>query len=207
MDDDFSAQLDKAMARSINFLLRPLSVDLNENSKAYGGFYGLVDVNKNDGEPFIFSEITAYAVRILLKLYSWTKEERYRDIAILAGNWLLTAQYRGDEANARGAFYDKFYTQRGAFDDAFYVYPNATCIGALVDLYELTKESKYLDAAKSCLKWLLTTLETSASDSGNPIVCQSASFLARSTLTNRYACPTSYWDMTNHWAFLKNRKP
>jgi glycosyl hydrolase family 76 len=155
MDDDFRAQIGKAMARSINFLLSPLSIDLNENSKAYGGFYGLVSVNKNDDEPFIFSEITAYSVRILLKLYSWTREERYRDIAILAGNWLLTAQYRGEDANAHGAFYDKFYTRSGTFDDAFYVYPNATCIGALADLYELTNGSKYLDAAKSCLKWLL----------------------------------------------------
>lgn len=151
--EDLKFSLDLA----VRCLTDPPIYNNDPSSPAFGGFAGihcLVEGARGYERPFIYTEITGYSILICLKLWRWEKDQRFLELARRAGDWILKAQYLASNKNAHGGFFDRYYKDAGEFYPYLYTYPGAVCCGALIRLYESTKESKYLESAKNTGDWL-----------------------------------------------------
>lgn len=154
-------EIESSLNEAIKFFLSPLSMD-NSDSKANGGFYGFQNVNKpirETDKPFIFYEIAGYGINLLLKLSNWYNDTKYVELATRAGKAILLAQIKSDNPNTNGAFVDRFYPDNGTFFETFHSYPNGVCVGALCELYHVTKNAKFLESARDGARWLFEMLE------------------------------------------------
>lgn len=79
----------------------------------------------------------------LLKAYKYSKEERFLTAAVRAGEWLENIQDK------------KGYWKDYSFGGIPHVY-HSRVAWALVELYKTVEEVKYLDAAQSHIKWVLS---------------------------------------------------
>ena len=150
------SEIDSALNRAINFLTSPLCID-NSDTKGNGGFFGFQNTSKplrKTDKPFIFYEITGYGINLLLKLNHWYGDSKFVELAKKAGEAILLAQIKNKDSKVSGAIYDRFYPQEDKFFETFHAYPNAVCAGALCELYQQTKDKKYLDSARSIKDWL-----------------------------------------------------
>ena len=99
---------------------------------------------RDDGRPpFLFSEVTGYAIRDLLLLYFITGESRYLSKAIKASDWLM-----GAACNEDGWIRTRYYFERDEDIDLrldsfaggnIFSFDNGICLGGLVALYETIK--------------------------------------------------------------------
>lgn len=99
----------------------------------------------------------------LLRLYEYTKEEKYLESAKLAGNWLLTMQ------NEDGTMkpYSRYRDGKWFFGTKESLLYQGQVISAFSRLYEYTKEEKYLKAAEKIVNRFIYKIEESE---GNFIV-------------------------------------
>jgi mannose-1-phosphate guanylyltransferase len=96
---------------------------------------------RDDGRPpFLFSEVTGYAIRDLLLLHSLTGDPSYFERAVAASDWLTETA-----CDAGGWVRTRFYFERDADEerrlDSFaggniFSFDNGICLGGLVSLYE-----------------------------------------------------------------------
>jgi len=150
------SNIESSLKNAINFLTSPNCID-NSDSKAKGGFYGFQNTSKpirKTDTPFIFYEITGYGIDLLLKLNRWYKEAKFLELAKKAADCILLAQIKSQNPTLNGAIYDRYYPKNDEFFESFHAYPNAVCAGALCELFQQTKDEKYLDAAKKITDWL-----------------------------------------------------
>ncbi|MGI0058373.1 MAG: hypothetical protein ACREBJ_01285, partial [Nitrosotalea sp.] len=154
---DVQLSLDDA----IRFLLSPSSMD-DSNTKAKSGFYGFQNTTKpmrSTDKPFIFYEISGYGINLLLKLYRWHNDSKFLDLAKKTGESILLGQVKSNNPKSNGAFFDRFYPDSGNFFETFHSYPNGVCVGALCELYQQTKDKRFLESAREATKWLFEMLE------------------------------------------------
>jgi len=115
--------------------------DLDVNSKRYGAFHG--EFIWHDGE----------AIRALLRVYKRKKETVLLERARLAADFILSLQFT-DPANRRyyGSYETPAYTPRKqiAPSDIYELIPG------IMEIYQETKEKKYLDSARLAGDWLLS---------------------------------------------------
>lgn len=148
--------IDNVLKNSINFLLGEMSIN-DSNSMAKGGFYGFQNIYeplRDTDMPFIFYEITGYGINLLLKLYDWYLDEKYLDMAKNAGECILRAQIISKDVKTNGAIYDRYYPHSRKFFESFHVYPNAVCLGGLCEIYNKTRDNRFLQSAISIKNWL-----------------------------------------------------
>jgi PelA/Pel-15E family pectate lyase len=98
------------------------------------------------------------ATRFILRLYTVSKNEKYKQPLLRALNFFLTAQY------PNGAFPQRFPLKYDFIHDGFPDYTSyytlndgvaVTAIQVLVDAYENLGDKKYLDAAKRAVDFLI----------------------------------------------------
>lgn len=99
---------------------------------------------RDDGRPpFLYSEVTGYAIRDLLLLHSITGNATYLRKAIKASDWLICAA-----SNEEGWIRTRYYFDQDKDDaqglDSFaggniFSFDNGICLGGLVALYEVIR--------------------------------------------------------------------
>jgi hypothetical protein len=118
------------------------------------GFYKRYDTENNYFGSRLHTVYTASIVFTLLKIYDFDHDER-----ILAGipgwaDFLLSMQSNDEETY--GAFHYSYYPPSGTKEKSFPVGTTALSIFTLLDLYQRTDDSRYLESAKLGGDWLTT---------------------------------------------------
>lgn len=128
--------------------------------ETFGSFNDYYDLRKRSC-PCAYTEITAYAIELLLNLYERTNDQRYLQNAKLAGEWICNMQYKGADESAIGGFLECFYLPKGPRAHKVYSFDTAICIGALSDLYRKTGHRRYLRSANKGVRWLIRVMHNS----------------------------------------------
>ena len=118
------------------------------------GFYKRYDTEDDYFGSRLHTVYTASIVYTLLKIHDFDHDER-----ILAGipgwaDFLLSMQSNDEETY--GAFHYSYYPPSGTKEKSFPVGTTALSIFTLLDLYERTDDSRYLESAKLGGDWLTT---------------------------------------------------
>lgn len=126
----------------------------SDNQEISGGVASWHD-EKTRTKPYLYSEITGYALTLLTWLYSQDRDNRYLECARNAAQWLMQPHIR-----------DKF--QRGyrclmpleesSFDykhDKVYTFDCGIILNGLVNLFRVTQDERYLEEAMSAGDWLI----------------------------------------------------
>lgn len=138
-----------------------------ENSHTDGGFGCWYDMEKKE-YPFVYAEITAYAIKALLYLYDREKQSKYLERAEKAADWLIThMQCRSKDTKAKGGFFWKRLLD-GSLSPFVYSFDTGMCITALTDLFRATKKYRYLDSATTAAEWLVKVMQN---ESGSSKAC------------------------------------
>src|SRR6185369_2886476 len=100
---------------------------------------------RDDGRPpFLFSEVTGYAIRDPLLLHSLTGKSSYFEKAIKAADWLLNTA-----CDATGWIRTRYYFDRDTDEDLrldsfaggnIFSFDNGICLGGLVRLYDVLRD-------------------------------------------------------------------
>jgi hypothetical protein len=133
--------------RGKEFLFRAMDEDEH-------GFYKRYDTEDDYFGSRLHTVYTASIVYTLLKIHDFDHDER-----ILAGipgwaDFLLSMQSNDEETY--GAFHYSYYPPSGTKEKSFPVGTTALSIFTLLDLYQRTDDSRYLESAKLGGDWLTT---------------------------------------------------
>ena len=136
---ELKARARKSIDLGLNWMFKQQQMS-KKGKKGYGAFHG----------AFIWHD--AEAIRALLKTYDRKKSPRLLERARMAGDFLCRIQYK-NKRNKRlyGLIETIVYTRlkKIAPSDVFEALPG------IVELYQCTKEKKYLDCAKLAGDWLI----------------------------------------------------
>ncbi|MBA7639167.1 hypothetical protein ES703_46825 [subsurface metagenome] len=133
------------------FLLRAVHEDEH-------GFYKKYDTLNNDFGNRLHTVYSASIIYTLLKIYDFDKDERILEGVPDWGDFLLSMQSKDEETY--GAFHYSYYFKSREKEPRFVVGTTALSIFTLLDLYNRTSDSKYLESAKSGGNWLTTMQES-----------------------------------------------
>lgn len=148
----------KSAEYAIDWLLNSAIHNLDKsNTETFGSFNNYYDLRKRKCS-YAYTEITAYAIELLLYLYERTNDPRYFKNARLAGEWLGSMQFKGADENAIGGF---LQSPNGPMAHRVFSFDSAICISALSDLYRKTGDNKYLKMAGEGARWLIQVMRNS----------------------------------------------
>lgn len=125
------------------------SVDQHGVSVA-GAFNSWFDLGTNR-HSYVYSEISGYALTMLLYLHNATQEEIYLERAYKVADWLVATQ------RAEGGFETALYHPGtpATKPSAYHTFDVGMVLDGLVNMYALTKVEKYLTASKKAAAWLM----------------------------------------------------
>jgi len=129
------------------FLLRAVHEDEH-------GFYKKYDTLNDDFGNRLHTVYSASIIYTLLKIYDFDKDERILEGIPDWGDFLLSMQSKDEETY--GAFHYSYYFKSKEKEPRFVVGTTALTIFTLLDLYNRTSDSKYLESAKLGGDWLTT---------------------------------------------------
>ncbi|OGD63330.1 hypothetical protein A2160_02490 [Candidatus Beckwithbacteria bacterium RBG_13_42_9] len=147
--------IEKSRQLAINWLLNSGIQNFDPKDEHLGGFNAWYD-EKNDYYPFIYAEITGYLVNLHLFLYDQTKEKKYLERAILAGDWILRNQSYHSVIQCLFSVHQTIFNHKANYA---YAFDNGIIINSLTNLYQISKDEKYLEAAKDVATWLINNLQ------------------------------------------------
>ena len=118
----------------------------------FGGMNAWYDLQENC-YPFIYAEITGYAVNAYLFLHAVSDDRRYLEAACRAADWLVRSRYpesglvrtRVNHSNYKVPYFEAWAF---TFDQWIMVY-------GLVSAAQVTKDPRFLNAAEGIAKFLL----------------------------------------------------
>ena len=118
------------------------------------GFYKRYDTLNDDFGNRLHTVYSASIIYTLLKIYDFDQDERILEGIPEWGDFLLSMQSKDEETY--GAFHYSYYPSSGTKEERFPVGTTALSIFTLLDLYERTDDSRYLESAKLGGDWLIT---------------------------------------------------
>lgn len=133
-------------------------IDEKENG-VHKYYYALNDTFENRLHTIYTSTLTY----TLLKLYNLEKDDSLLNQVLKCGEFILSMQNRERGTKGYGAFYYSYYLGSKEREKKFVVGTTSKTIFTLLKLYELTGDSKYLEAAKLGAGWLITMQEPDGS--------------------------------------------
>jgi len=133
--------------RGKEFLLRAVHEDEH-------GFYKKYDALNDSFGNRLHTVYSASIIYTLLKIYDFDKDERILEGIPDWGDFLLSMQSKDEETF--GAFHYSYYFKSKEKEPRFVVGTTALSIFTLLDLYDRTSDSKYLESAKLGGNWLTT---------------------------------------------------
>ncbi|UCB43883.1 MAG: hypothetical protein JSV77_04345 [Dehalococcoidales bacterium] len=117
------------------------------------GFYKYIYMDEELGDR-LHTVYSASIIYTFLKLYDYDQDERIIESVPDWADFLLAMQSK--EEKTLGAFHYSYYFETGEKQQRFVVGTTALSIFTLLDLYERTGDSRYLDSAKLGGDWLTT---------------------------------------------------
>jgi rhamnogalacturonyl hydrolase YesR len=118
------------------------------------GFYKRYDALNDNFGTRLHTVYSASIIYTLLKIYDFDQDERILEAIPKWGDFLLLMQSKDEEAY--GAFHYSYYLPSGIKQLRFPVGTTALSIFTLLDLYERTDDSRYLESAELGGDWLIT---------------------------------------------------
>jgi rhamnogalacturonyl hydrolase YesR len=118
------------------------------------GFYKRYDTLNDNFGTRLYTVYSASIIYTLLKIYDFDQDERILEGIPRWGDFLLSMQSKDEETY--GAFHYSYYPRSGTKQLRFPVGTTALSIFTLLDLYERTDDSRYLESAKLGGDWLTT---------------------------------------------------
>jgi uncharacterized protein YyaL (SSP411 family) len=126
----------------------------NLDGEHKGAFNSWFDVNKKN-YPYAYSEITGYAISTLIYLYDLTKEEVFLERGKMAADWLMNKATH----NSGGILCRFFYEEKefmGSFEnEEMFLFDSGMVLNGITNLYEITKENKYLEFSKRLVDFMI----------------------------------------------------
>ncbi|RLC39852.1 MAG: hypothetical protein DRH33_01685 [Candidatus Nealsonbacteria bacterium] len=119
----------------------------------YHGFYKKYDALNDSFEPKLHTVYSASIIYTLLKVYDFDKDKRILDKIPQWADFLLFMQSK--EKETLGAFHYSFYFEKKEKQLRFVVGTAGLSIFTLIDLYQRTKDERYLESAKLAGDWLI----------------------------------------------------
>ncbi len=117
-------------------------------------FYKRYDTENDYFGSRLHTVYSASIIYTLLKIYDFDQDERILEGIPEWGDFLLSMQSKEEETY--GAFHYSYFPSSGTKEESFPVGTTALSIFTLLDLYERTGDSRYLESAKLGGDWLTT---------------------------------------------------
>lgn len=135
--------------------------------------------------PFVYSEITGYAISAYVSAYRWTNDKHYLDLATEAADFLLRVQALANQDGEAGAIPHGYSVPELMLTRQYYSFDAAMCLQGLLDLNAIQPSEKLLDSSQSVGEWLITKMQQS-----------DGSFLAMydSVTNQRYHSDNNFFD-------------
>jgi len=139
-------RLDASFEQVKNWLTNSGVFVSNSSDSNFGGLRSFYDEKKKEF-AFLYPEITGYYISSMRFLYEHEKIEKFVELAKISSDWLIK-------------LYDKYggIIQGIGTDTSknrlVYSFDTAICAKGLLDCFELTKDSKYLEFSKELLTWI-----------------------------------------------------
>lgn len=125
------------------------------NKKEYGA-YKYYFVLSDSFEHRLHTLYTSSLMYTLLKLYDFDKDELLLDYVFNSAKFILSMQNRDEGSIGYGAFYYSYYLNSKEREKRFVVGTTSKTIFTLLELYNYTKDPKYLVSARLAADWLVT---------------------------------------------------
>lgn len=109
--------------------------------------------------PFVYSEITGYAVSTFSNAYRWTGNEGYVGLAQQAADFLLRAQGSVKPAHLRGAIPQGLSLPELQPGHHYYSFDAAMCLQGILDLNRVKPSSQVVASAEAIGNWLLQQMQ------------------------------------------------
>jgi uncharacterized protein YyaL (SSP411 family) len=120
---------------------------LDKDDPNYGAVYSYYDYKAKDHQ-LVYAEATGYAISLLKYLHLMKNDAKLIDLAMASGDWLVKLADRYDGIITMGI--------RGSSEIKLaYPFDNGIVCKGLLDLYELTKDNRYLEHAEKMAVWLV----------------------------------------------------
>lgn len=126
---------------------------LRHMNKEHYGFYKKYDAARNLKGTKLRTIYSASSLYTLMKINALKPEDPVSRVIPLIADFLLGMQ--SQESETRGAFHYAYDLKTGTKEPKFVVGTASKTIFTLLELYRMTQDSKYLEAAKSAGDWLL----------------------------------------------------
>ena len=152
----------RALDRSIAWLTKTGVYNNDESNKmAYGGVNAYYDVRRKR-YPFVYTEITAYAIQLFLYLFRRFEDNSYLEKATRSAEWLLNvAKSKGQNNRACGSFLMGYDLLEQRMIRRAYSFDNGICLSALLDIYGETENQLYYQSAREVGSWLTGVMQNS----------------------------------------------
>jgi len=142
---------------ALNWLTKTPIYNKDSTEEREGGICATYNL-KTHTYTHLYTEITAYAIELFLYLYKYSKNESYLQLAKTSTDWILNMTAMTDEKDAKGSFSWKYDLPNGPVSTSAFSFDVSICTNALIDMYNETKEKKYLKAAKDACRWLFEVM-------------------------------------------------
>jgi hypothetical protein len=109
--------------------------------------------------PFVYSEITGYAVSTFVNAYRWTGDEVYLSLAGQAARFLLRLQGGVTDGAARGAIPHSLSLPDLEVQRQYYSFDGAMCLQGLLDLHAVRPDERLEEAACAIGDWLVERMQ------------------------------------------------
>ncbi len=153
-----AAKMNNAVMDAADWILNSGIQNLKGDQK--GGFNSWYDLEQKKYE-FLYSEITGYAITMLLYLNKISPNKVFVDRGKLAADWLLSKAIHPVGGVRTRHYYDLENAHPGySFEsEILYAFDNGIVAFGLANLYDETKEKKYLDAAEGIMQFLMRKMQ------------------------------------------------
>ena len=109
--------------------------------------------------PFIYSEITGYAISTFVNAYRWTDDESYVTLARQSADLLLRVQGLATQNGARGAIPHSLSLPDLEPLHHYHGFDAAMCLQGLLDLNAVEPSPELQDSARAIGDWLLERMQ------------------------------------------------
>ena len=128
-----------------------------KNGSNKGGVYGWKNLNP-PSYPFIYSEITGYAITSYVYIYSELLNNEALSAAKDCAYWLIQHVSKNNSPTSfllpAGVIEEPNFNQKGDLSNQVYAFDNGMVILGLLNLYKITKDQNLLTAAEKITKSL-----------------------------------------------------
>jgi uncharacterized protein YyaL (SSP411 family) len=147
-----------ALTLALDWLARSNLYHTEPNSPAQGG----VNQGYNwqaRSYPFVYSEITGYAISMFVNAHGWQLGDDYLTLARQSARFVTRIQREAEADQLSGALPHGLTLPSLAVRRQYYSFDAAMCLQGLLDLQRLEPSDEWLNAARGIGDWLLTRMQ------------------------------------------------